>query len=208
MEFLKELLQHADHAHWYLLGAILLAGLSVPISADLLVLIAAVLAATVIPEHTTLLFGTLLVGCYLSALLAYAVGRFLGAKLEKRRWFHMLLPPSRLAAIRRYYNKYGLWVLIVGRFIPFGVRNCIFMSSGMSRLSIKKFMLIDAVACTFWYTSLFTLFFELGKNFDKVWSCLKVVNLFIVIAFGVTVIALVWYKHRKKRKQLKHVDSL
>jgi len=201
MEFFKEFIQsHAHIAHWYLFGAILLAGFNIPISADLLIFLAALLAATIIPEHTVLLFSFLLAGCYLSALIAYFVGRFLGTSLMHKKWFAKIFSEARLQKIRAYYEKHGVWVLILGRFIPFGVRNCIFMSSGMSRLSLKKFMLIDAIGCTAWFTSLFFLFFTLGKNAEFLLAQLKIFNLFIFIGFGVTVIALIWYKRRKKRK--------
>lgn len=40
MEALIEwVLSHAEHAHWYIFGAILLAGFNIPISADILVVI-------------------------------------------------------------------------------------------------------------------------------------------------------------------------
>lgn len=200
MEFFKEFIQsHAQLGHWYLFGAILLAGFNIPISADLVVFLAAFLAATVIPEHASLLFFFVLAGCYLSALISYSMGRFLGASLMNKKWFSKIFPENRLQKIRTYYEKHGIWVLILGRFIPFGVRNCIFMSSGMSKLSIKKFMLFDALGCSLWYTLLFFLFFILGKNAEYLFSQLKFFNLFLLIGFGVTGIALIWYKRRKKR---------
>lgn len=52
MESLIEwLLQHAEHAHWYIFVAILLAGFNIPISADILLVMGGFLAATIIPEH-------------------------------------------------------------------------------------------------------------------------------------------------------------
>lgn len=201
MEFLKEMIcQHASQAHWYLFIAILLAGFNIPISADVLVLIAALLAATIIPENTWTLFIWLLIGCYLSAMCAYWVGRLAGAKLSQWKWFNKTLPPSRLASMQTYYEQHGLLTLIIGRFIPFGVRNCIFMASGMSRLSFKKFILMDALACSLWYSTSFYLFFTLGQNFETLWHYLKTFNLFIFVGFSVTVIALIWYKRRKKAK--------
>lgn len=201
MEALKEFIcSHAAQAHWYLLGAILLAGFNVPISADVLVLLAAVLAATVIPEHTVLLFVTLWVGCYVSALISYTVGRVLGQRLSTFRWFNAILPKERLESMKKSYDRYGLWVLLVGRFIPFGVRNCMFMSAGMSRMNLKKFMAVDALACSVWYTSLFSFFFMCGKNVDFLLGQLKTVNFLLGAVFGVTVIAYIWYKRKKKRK--------
>jgi membrane protein DedA with SNARE-associated domain len=199
MDSLTELISHhAPQAHWYIFIAIILAGFNLPFSADLLILIAAVLAATIVPENMGLLFGSVLLGCYLSAMCAYWIGRLLGSKLAGTKFFSRLLPPLRLEKIRKFYEKWGFWTLILGRFIPFGVRNCIFMSSGMSKLHFGKFILMDALACTLWCSLLFSLFFVLGQTCETLWLHLKALNLLIFAAFSVTVIGLIWYKSRKK----------
>jgi membrane-associated protein len=199
MEYLTTLVaNHAHNAHWYLFTALILAGFNVPVCSDLMILLAAVLAATVVPETLWLLYGSVLVGCYLSAMCAYWLGRLLGPALGKSIFFRKLINPLRLAKIRQFYEKYGLWTLIVGRFIPFGARNCIFMSSGMSKLSFGKFILKDALACTIWCSTAFYFFFTLGKNYETLWGYLRTFNLLIFAAFSVTVIGIIWYKRRKK----------
>lgn len=208
MEFLKNLItQHAALAHWYIFVAIILAGFNVPISIDILVLLAALLAATLIPENTGWLFGSILIGAYLSAMCAYWVGRLLGKTLSRSPLFCKFMPPSRLLAIKKFYGKYGMWTLVLGRFIPFGVRNCIFMSSGMSKVPFGRFILIDALACSLWCTSYFYLFFTLGKNYETLWNSLKTFNLCIFSVFGVAVIGFIWYKFKKKRKISKNLSE-
>jgi membrane-associated protein len=201
MEQLTEIItQHAHKAHWYLFVAIILAGFNIPFSADLLILAAAILAATIVPEHTWILFFSILFGCYFSAMCAYWLGRMIGGALSKRKFFSKLLNKERLSKIKSFYEKYGLWTLVVGRFIPFGVRNCIFMSSGMSKLHFGKFVLMDALACTLWCSLCFYLFYTLGQNYETIWHYLKTFNLLIFAAFSVTVIGFIWYKIRKKTR--------
>lgn len=201
MEQIAEFItRHAHYAHWYLFGALLLAGFNIPFSADVLILIAALLAATVVPENTGLLFGSVLIGCYLSAMCAYWVGRVLGSHLHKVKFFSKLLPLDRMNKIKRFYEKHGIWTLLLGRFIPFGVRNCIFMSSGISKLSFGKFILLDALACSLWCSVLFFLFYSIGHNFQALWQTLKAFNLFIFAGFSVTVIGIIWYKIRKNAR--------
>lgn len=203
MEHLIELVTyHAPHAHWYLFIALILAGFNVPLCADLLILLGAVIAATILPENTWILYGCLLVGCYISAMCAYWLGRLLGSTLLKTKFFSKLLNPQRLSKVKLFYDKYGLLTLALGRFIPFGVRNCIFMSSGMSKVHFGKFILRDSLACTLWCSTLFFLFFALGQNYDTLWHYLKKFNLLIFAAFSVTVIGFIWYKRRKKTRNL------
>jgi len=198
MNLVEFITTQAPYAHWYIFTAIILAGFNLPFSADVLILLSAILAATVVPEHTWLLFFTILIGCYLSAMCAYWFGRILGSKLKQKKWFRKLLNPQRLAKIKRFHEKYGLWTLVIGRFIPFGVRNCIFMSSGMSKLSFRSFILKDAIACTLWCSTAFYLFYTLSQNYEVIWQALKAFNLLIFSAFSVAVISFVWYKSRKK----------
>jgi membrane-associated protein len=201
MEHLAEFISHhAVNAHWYLFVAIILAGFNIPFSADLLILIAAFLAAAVVPEHTGILFASILIGCYLSAMCAYWMGRLLGSTLSQTKIFSKLFQPERIAKIKEFYDKYGLWTLVVGRFIPFGVRNCIFMTSGMSKVHFGKFILMDALACTLWCSICFFTFFSLGQNYEAVWGYLKAFNILIFAAFSVTVIGFFWYKKRKKKR--------
>ena len=200
MESLIEwILQHASQAHWVIFIAILLAGINIPISVDVLLVGAAFLAATLIPDHLWHLYFAIFLGCYFSAWIAYWFGRLLGKRLCKYKWFNRIMPPLRLEKIQRFYAKHGLWTLLLGRFIPFGVRNCIFMSSGMSRVSFLKFALWDFLACFTWSSLSFYCFYLLGQNYQLLFNHLKTINMLIFLAFSVTVIGFIWYKQRKKR---------
>jgi len=191
----------APHAHWYIFGGTLLAGMNIPISIDLLMIISATLAATVIPFHIIHLFLAIYLGCIISAWISYWIGRKLGPSLQKLPLFTKIFSDKRMNRMKRFHEKRGHFALILGRFIPFGVRNCLFMSSGMSRLSFAKFALWDAVACTLWSICSFSLYFFLGKNIDALYSHVKLINLCIFIAFSVTVIGIIWYKKRKNEKR-------
>ena len=192
---------HAHHAHWYIFTAIVLAGFNIPLCIDLLVLISAVLAASLVPEHTWHLFTSVVLGCIFSAWCAYWLGRLLGNRLQRTRFFSHLLKPEKMDKIRLFYQKHGLLTLIIGRFIPFGIRNCIFMTTGMTKINFYRFILMDAIACLIWCSTCFYGFYTLGQNHQQVWEQLKTVNLLIFAAFSVTVISFIWYKNRKKTRQ-------
>ena len=191
--------QHASQAHWIVFVAILIAGANIPISVDALMIISAVLAATVIPEHALHFFLAIFVGCCLSAWLAYWIGRTVGRKLLTFKYTAKLLPQERLEKISRFYTKYGPLTLILGRFIPFGVRNCIFMSSGMSKLPFGRFILWDTIGCLIWSSLSFYTFYTIGKNYELLYEYVKNFNIFIIVSLGVSLIALFWYKNRKNR---------
>ncbi len=189
---------HAQHAHWLLLGAILLAGINIPISIDVVLILAGFLAAIIIPDHILHIYVAVFFGCYFSAMISYWFGRLVGQKFSRYKWFCRIAPPQRLQKIQEFYTRFGFWTLLIGRFIPFGVRNCLFMSSGMSRISFLKFITWDFFACLIWVSLAFYCFYSLGNNYHVLLQHIRIVNLTIFAAFSVTVIAWIWYKRRKK----------
>ncbi len=81
------IVQHSSYAPWMTFILILLAGLNLPISLDAIIVLSAFLAATTIPEHTLPLYFSILIGAYFSAWVSYWVGRTVGTKLLKLRYF-------------------------------------------------------------------------------------------------------------------------
>jgi membrane protein DedA with SNARE-associated domain len=190
------LFEHAHHAHWIVFGALMLAGLNVPISEDLVIILSACLAATVVPENTGILFTAVFLGCYLSDWLCYWIGRKLGPKLWEIKWFAKTVDRKRLRSIHNYYAKYGFWTLLVGRFIPFGVRNCLFLSAGAGKMHFGKFILSDGIACAISNTTLFTLAYFAGKNYSALLHFVKTFNIFLFFLFLVSIIGVIWYKRK------------
>lgn len=199
-QLIQFITDHASHGHWVIFIALLLAGCNVPISIDVVMILSAVLASSFAQENAPWLFGSVLFGCIFSAWISYFIGRFAGDKLSSAPLFSKLLHPSKLEKMQNFYAKYGIWTFIIGRFIPFGVRNCIFMTSGMSKMPFKTFAIRDAIGCTLWVSSCFTLFYFVGQNFAAIWSGVKTFNLIIFIAFSVTVITTFWYKLKKNKR--------
>jgi membrane-associated protein len=199
-EIVNFIIEHSQYAPPILFVLILLAGLNLPISIDILVVLSAFLAATTIPELTPYLFLSFILGAYFSGWICYWMGRKVGIKLLKFRYFAKLLPEERLKKIGTFYEKYGLLALMIGRFIPFGFRNCLFTTTGMSKASFAKFMWRDAIACSLWASITFFTFHRLGKNYEILLAKAKMINLFVFLAFGVTVISVLCYKKYRKNR--------
>ncbi len=188
--------EHAQYAHWLVFGALMLAGINVPISEDLMIILSAVLAATVVPEHTVHLFLGVFLGCYLSDWVCYWIGRKFGPKLWSIRWFAKTFDRKRIDQISQYYTRYGFWTLLVGRFIPFGVRNCLFLTAGLGRMHFGKFIFSDGIACILSNTVLFTLAYSTAKNYESLLGSLKTFNIVLFSAFAIFIIGAVWYKRK------------
>lgn len=178
--------EHAHLAHWVIFGLFFLASLNVPISEDFLIIVSALLASNVVPENTWKLFAAVFLGAYLSDLLVYGIGRWLGPNLKRMKFFSRLLPEKRIAKISSYYQRYGIRTLLVGRFIPFGVRNCLFITAGIGKMAFWKFVCADAIACFTSNTTLFTLSYFFGKNLTYAFKYVNIIlfSLFVIVGIG------------------------
>ncbi|MCH9612022.1 MAG: hypothetical protein S4CHLAM102_05050 [Chlamydiia bacterium] len=193
-------LTHATLAPWIIFTLLLLAGLNVPISIDIILVVTAFLAGTLLPEKAFFLFLIFTMGCIMSAWLSYWLGRIVGRKLLTVTPFSKLISTKRVDQMEGFYKKYGAWTLVCSRFIPFGVRNCVFLTTGISKMPFARFIAVDAFACTLWSAIFFTLFYRLSMNIDGLYHQLKVINIFIFCAFSVTLISIFWYKKRNTKK--------
>lgn len=192
--------QHANIAPWIIFGLFLLAGMNIPISIDILIIMASILSATLLPHKVIPLFLACLCGCYFSAWIAYWIGRLLGKKFIETRLGKKLFPKERLEKIGLFYARYGFLTLLIGRFIPFGIRNGIFMSSGMARSPFMLFLTRDILPCTIWTSSSFFLFHSLGTHFDVLIDYMKIINISLFSCFAVALISYICYKRKLGKK--------
>jgi membrane protein DedA with SNARE-associated domain len=101
------------------------------------------------------------------ATILYFVSARYGQKVVLRfgKYFH--LNPEKLIRVEKHFEKYGPFVIIVGRHIP-GFRVPITVFSGMSKVTYKTFILSTFISVIFWIA----FYLEVGKQLG-----LKTVNL-------------------------------
>ena len=186
--------QNAHYAHWVVFSLLMLAGLNFPISEDLVIIASALLASTTPSVSALKIFVALFLGAYISDWVAYWIGRIWGPSLWKFRLFSKFVRQDRLEQIREYYARYGMLTLLVGRFIPFGVRNCLFLSAGIGKMPFGKFLISDGIACFLSNLTLFSITYFCGKNISYL---MKYVHIAIFVAFVVALIGIIWYKKNK-----------
>lgn len=202
--FLSQLIEficsHAHNAHWIIFLLLMLAGLNFPISEDVMLITGGAIASTCIPEHTLHLFIWIYFGCWISAWEAYWIGRLLGPKLYNIPWFKRFINPKKIENLHYYYEKFGVFTFIVGRFIPGGVRNALYISSGLGKMPFLKFILRDGFACLISSNVLFFLGYKFGENYQHVLGYLKTYSFFILGTIVLALTSLSIYYWRKKIK--------
>lgn len=207
METLTELIyQHIHHAHYLIFGLLLLAGLNIPISEDVLLLIGGGIVSTVLPENYTIMLLWLYLGCIISAYEAYWLGRLAGPRLYCLPWINRFINVEKVEKMRSFFERYGILTFFVGRFIPGGVRNVLFMSSGLAEMPFLRFILRDGLAAMLSTYVLFTLGYTFGKNLDVILSAFKEYET-ITIALMASGLGLYGIRRfLKSRKQMSEVS--
>jgi len=163
--FFSYICENANHAHWIIFTLLLLTGLNLPISEDILILAGGAIASACIPDHALRLYIWIFLGSYLSAWEAYWIGRLLGPRLYDIRLFKTVVTPHRLKILRHFYAKFGVFTFIVGRFCPGGIRNALFMSSGLTKMPFYLFIIRDGLACLISSNVFFYIGYRFGENF-------------------------------------------
>lgn len=154
--------QHADYAPWIVFGLLMLAGLNIPVSEDAMILGSALLA-TERPDLLVELFFAVYAGAYLSDLVCYGLGRRFGPSLWRLPGFERVVHKKHIKTLSQFYARWGVWVLLVGRFIPFGVRNGLLLTAGLGRLHFGRLAAVDLIAATMSCGFYFWLYFSYGR---------------------------------------------
>ncbi len=187
---------HILWAPYIIFFLLLLAGFNIPVSEDLMLFVSATLAVQN-PELLSQLFISVFLGAYLSDLICYQLGRHMGPKLWNFRLFANMISRDKVSRISHFYEQYGVVTLLLGRFIPFGVRNGLFLTAGLGKMEFKRFAFCDLIACTVSTVSYFSLYYIYGEMIiDYIKRTQKAIFILGLI------IVLVWlWKRRSLKRQ-------
>jgi membrane protein DedA with SNARE-associated domain len=155
--------QHIHYAPLVIFALLILAGLFFPVSEDGVIFVTAILSNQ-FPYMLVPLVVFLYLGIYTSDLICFFLGHFLGFKLINFEPFKKVLSPNKIRKISYFFHRYGTSVIVIFRFIPFGLRNALFFSAGISSMSVKKFALIDFFASVITTVLFFTTYYFVGQT--------------------------------------------
>jgi membrane-associated protein len=111
----------------------------------------------------------------------YAKGKWLGPKLFNKPDAR-IFKRSYLDKSKAFYEKYGMWAFITGRFLPV-IRTIIPMLAGASGISLIRFSYLNVIGAVIWIGSLTPLGYYLGKAYPQLINySIYLLIIFIVIA--------------------------
>jgi len=121
---------------------------------SLLFVAGTVVAATNVNIH--LLVLTLFIAAVLGDSLNYGIGHYIGPKAFHRpqdTWLGRWLKPEYLDRTHRFYEKYGGFTIVIGRFVPI-VRTFAPFLAGVGAMTYQKFLSYNVIGAAAWVGSL------------------------------------------------------
>lgn len=141
MQMIQQAGQHPLTAYLLMYVVLVTTGAGIPISEELVTMLAGVLAYNgvidVMPAW---------ICCYLGIMTADSIIVYIGWHFGKavlhRRWVKRLLHPRRVLWARHQILEHGAWMIVFSRFIP-GTRYATLLIVGMMHIPRWKFLLAD-----------------------------------------------------------------
>jgi membrane-associated protein len=162
---------------------------------SLLFLAGTVVAASGINVH--LLVATVFIAAVLGDSVNYAVGRYIGPKAFSRpqetflgRW----LKAEYLERTHRFYEKYGGFTIIIGRFVPI-VRTFAPFMAGVGAMTYRKFLSYNIMGAAIWVSALIYAGYLFG-NIPWVKENLAIIVVGIVAA-SLLPMVVQWWRERR-----------
>jgi membrane protein DedA with SNARE-associated domain len=142
-----------------------------------------------------------ILGVVFSDALLYGLGLFFGTRLLEHRFLARLVPRNKRERIENNFHRYGIQILLFARFMP-GIRAPIFVTAGIMRLPLRRFLLADGLyaipgvsllfSLAFWFTNSFKDLVERAEA--KVAAARPLVILGVVV--GVAVYLVIHFMRR------------
>ncbi len=137
----------------------------------------------------------LIVAAFLGDLTGYFKGKWLGGKLftdNKSRFFKL----EYLEKGNRFYNRFGMWAFILGRFMPI-IRTLVPMIAGATAVPVRKFLLFNFLGAIAWVGILVPLGYFIGEAYPDVLDYSVYIMIVFVGIASFPMLKIMFYKKKE-----------
>ena len=144
IDLLNFIQPYGTYSYFVILAVLLACGFGLPLPEDITLVTAGILASRNIIDFK-MTVALCLLGVLLGDGVIFWLGSHYGAKLRRTKFFSVIIPEKRDAAVKAIVQKYGDKVIFMARFMP-GLRTPLFFATGSYHVPFWKFFLLDGFA--------------------------------------------------------------
>lgn len=196
-------------AHGYLavVVVLLVSSIGIPLPEDIS-LVAGGIIAGLGYANVHVMVGFALFGVLVGDLIMFSIGHHFGPRIHHNWFFSRVLTPERYALVQQKFDQYGNRLLFTSRFLP-GMRAAVFVTAGLThRVSVWRFILLDGSAAMISVPAWVYLGYFGANNQEWLlkWIHRGQTGLWVVFFLALAILALWWWRHRKKQKASQLAD--
>jgi membrane protein DedA with SNARE-associated domain len=149
----------------------------------------------------TVLFAT--AGSVVGATAGYYIGAWGGRPLLDRYGKYVGIGAADLDRAHEWFERYGAWAVFFGRMVPL-VRTFVSYPAGISRMSMRKFLVFSTLGSLPWNLALITAGYVVGENYPQIEAALKPYEylIYLVVIVGFAWFAWRWWRGKRARGAL------
>ncbi|HEX6350482.1 MAG TPA: DedA family protein [Candidatus Dormibacteraeota bacterium] len=149
-------------------------------------------------------------GVVAAASLGNLAGSLVAFWVTKRYGERILLGPGRRVGIRpghvvlanRFFNRYGVWAVFLGRLLPV-IRTYISFPAGLSSIRVGTFILATLAGAIPWNLALAFAGLKLGQHYGDIGRLLGPLTIPLAIVLLVVVALVYWFGRRLGEEEVK-----
>jgi membrane protein DedA with SNARE-associated domain len=183
---------------------LILGGLGVPFFPEDLILIACgvMISLDIVKPVPAILISY--AGLIISDFMLYYAGRKFGRKIVTNHRFEKILSPAKFLILEKKFKRHSTLIMLMGRLLV-GFRTQVFLLSGIAKISMIKYFIIDAFGSAVVLSIMVTAGYLGGKFLESVQKgilYMEYVVGFLVIVGIILLIIYLSYKYMSRNNQI------
>lgn len=114
-----------------------------------------------------------------------------------------LIKPAYLERVQKNYERYGIWLILINRFIP-GLRGAFMISAGLVKMPVRQIILWGSLSAILWNSALIGLGYLFSDSLEKLLSLMQAYGKTVLVLIGLIFIAWIFFKMGRLRSYNRH----
>ena len=188
---------YGSYSYGVILAVLLACGFGLPLPEDVTLVAGGILSSRDIIDFKFTV-AVCMVGVLAGDGTIFFLGSRYGKRLRRAKFFSLVLPEKRDAAVKSIFDKYGDKVIFMARFMP-GLRTPLFFATGSYHVPFWKFFMLDGLAALISVPLWVYVGYLFGANLEELERVMRHAQAGIFLGLGLITVFFIGVYYLKKR---------